>query len=97
MKAMLKYSNNIFLFVIIVITVSSKSILGDQAYFDLSDNEIEIQTNFNGKEVANLPLNSLSTNVPVYDRKWKKNELQKKINSQKDYKSFEIYDSLKKI
>ena len=48
---MLKNSNKIFLFVIIVITVSSKSILGDQVYFDLSDNEIEIQTNFNGKEV----------------------------------------------
>ena len=51
MKAMLKNSNKIFFFVIIVIFVFSKSILGDQAYFDLSDNEIEIQTNFNGKEV----------------------------------------------
>ena len=51
MITMLKNSNKIFLFVIIIITVSSKSILGDQAYFDLSDNEIEIQTNFNGKEV----------------------------------------------
>ena len=51
MKTMLKNSNKIFLIVIIVIFVFSKSILGDQAYFDLSDNEIEIQTNFNGKEV----------------------------------------------
>ena len=51
MKAMFKNSNKIFFFVIIVIFVFSKSILGDQAYFDLSDNEIEIQTNFNGKEV----------------------------------------------
>ena len=49
MKAMLKNSNKIFFFVIIVIFVFSKSILGNQAYFDLSDNEIEIQTNFNGK------------------------------------------------
>ena len=48
---MFKNSNKIFFFVIIVIFVFSKSILGDQAYFDLSDNEIEIQTNFNGKEV----------------------------------------------
>jgi len=53
--------------------------------------------NFNGEEVANLPLSSLSTDVPIYDRKWKKNELSKKINSQKDFKSFKIYDSLKKI
>jgi len=51
MKAMLKNSNKIFFFVIIVIFVFSKSILGNQAYFDISDNEIEIQTNFNGKEV----------------------------------------------
>ena len=29
--------------------------------------------NFDGEEVANLPINSLSKNVPVYDRKWKKN------------------------
>ena len=51
MKAMLKNSNKIFFFVIIVIFVFSKSILENQAYFDISDNEIEIQTNFNGKEV----------------------------------------------
>ena len=51
MMTMLRNSNKIFLFVIIMITVSGKSILGNQAYFDLSDNKIEIQTNFNGKEV----------------------------------------------
>ena len=53
--------------------------------------------NFNDKEVANLPLSSLSTDVPIYDRKWTKNKSPKKINSQKDFKSFKIYDSLKKI
>ena len=52
--------------------------------------------NFKDKEVANLPLNSLSTDVPIYDRKWKKNIVQKK-NLQKDLKSFKIEDSLKKI
>ena len=52
--------------------------------------------NFKDKEVANLPLNSLSTDVPIYDRKWKKNIVQKK-NLQKDLKSFKIGDSLKKI
>ena len=51
MMTMLRNSNKIFLFIIIVFTISSKSIHGNQAYFDLSDNEIEIQTNFNGKEV----------------------------------------------
>jgi len=52
--------------------------------------------NFKDKEVANLPLNSLSTDVPTYDRKWKKNIVQKK-NLQKDFKFFKIGDSLKKI
>ena len=52
--------------------------------------------NFKDKEVANLPLNSLSTDVPAYDRKWKKNIVQKK-NLQKDFKFFKIGDSLKKI
>ena len=52
--------------------------------------------NFNGKEVANLPLSSLSNDAPIYDRKWTKSVLPKK-NSHMDYKSFKISDSLKKI
>ena len=52
--------------------------------------------NFNGKEVANLPLSSLSNDAPIYDRKWTKSVLPKK-NSHMDYKSFTISDSLKKI
>ena len=49
---MFQYSNKIF-FVLLVIgfTATNKSVLSNEAYFDLSDNEIEIQTNFNGKEV----------------------------------------------
>jgi len=53
--------------------------------------------NFNDKEVANLPLSSLSTDVPMYDRKWKKNVISKKINSPNNFKSFKISDSFKKI
>ena len=53
--------------------------------------------NFNGKEVANLPLSSLSNDAPIYDRKWTKSVLPKKTNSHMDYKSFKISDSLKKI
>ena len=53
--------------------------------------------NFNGKEVANLPLASLSTDAPIYDRKWKKSFIQKKISPAKDFKSLNIFDSLKKI
>ena len=53
--------------------------------------------NFNRKEVANLPLSSLSSDAPVYDRKWKKNLISKKKNLPKDFKSLKISESLKKI
>ena len=39
--------------------------------------------NFNDEEVANLPLSSLSTNAPIYDRKWKKKYFLKKQKYQK--------------
>ena len=43
---------NIFLLIIIFLNIFlSKLALSNQAYFDLSDKEIEIQTNFNGKEI----------------------------------------------
>ena len=53
--------------------------------------------NFNGKQVANLPLSSLSTNAPIYDRKWKKNIFPKKPKIPENFKSLKILDSLKKI
>ena len=53
--------------------------------------------NFNGKNVANLPLSSLSSEAPVYDRKWKKNSNSKKVNIPKDFKSLKILESLKRI
>lgn len=53
--------------------------------------------NFNRKEVANLPLSSLSSDAPVYDRKWKKSLISKKKNLPKDFKSLKISESLKKI
>lgn len=53
--------------------------------------------NFHGKQVANLPLSSLSTNSPIYDRNWKKNTLPKKTKIPENIKSLKILDSLKKI
>ena len=44
-------SKKLFKIFIIVIIFSGKQAFANQAYFDLSDQEIEIQTNFNGKEV----------------------------------------------
>ncbi len=60
-------------------------------------NSKNLVLNFNDKEVANLPLTSLSTDVPVYDRKWKKNIINKKKNLRKTFNSFNLSDSLKKI
>jgi len=53
--------------------------------------------NFNGVEVANLPLKALSTDAPLYERKWKKNISQKNKTKFKDYKKIKIIDALKKI
>ena len=60
-------------------------------------NSKNIVLNFNNKEVANIPLSSLSTDVPIYNRKWKKHISTKKINSKIDFKSLKIFDALKKI
>jgi len=53
--------------------------------------------NFDGKKVAELPLSSLSSNAPIYDRKWKKNINSKKINLPKNIENQDLYESLKKI
>ena len=60
-------------------------------------NSKNLVLNFNGKEVANLPLSSLSTNAPLYNRKWKKTSIPKNTKPPKDFKKFNIIDSLKKI
>jgi len=41
----------VFLIILIIFGVSNKIILAKETFFDLSEQEIEIQTNFNGKEV----------------------------------------------
>ena len=48
---MLNKSNKLFLIIIIAITFTNESTFGSEAYFDLSDQEIKIETDFNGKEV----------------------------------------------
>ena len=52
---------------------------------------------FNKKEVGNIPLSSLSDQAPLYNRKWKKNSANKKANAPKDFKNFNLLNSLKKI
>ncbi len=60
-------------------------------------NSKNLVLNFLNKEVANLPLSSLSSDAPIYDRKWKKSLPSKKIKYKKDYKSLNIFECLKKI
>jgi len=52
---------------------------------------------YNDKEVANLLLSSLSTNAPLYDRKWKKSLEIKKIVPPKKFGYENLSESLKKI
>ena len=53
--------------------------------------------NFNGKNVANLPISSLSKDAPVYERKWRKNNNYKKSSPPKDLHKYKINECLKKI
>jgi len=68
----------------------------DFAIIGKTTNTKKLVLKFNNEEVANLPIKSLSSEAPVYDRKWKKN-FTKKITLKKEYKSIKLIDALKKI
>ena len=42
-----------------------------------------IELFFDNEQVAMIPVNTLVENSPMYDRKWKKTKLPKKINLKK--------------
>ena len=57
-----------------------------------------IELFFNNEQVAEIPVNILVENSPMYDRKWKKSKLPKKNKIQKkDLKNLKILDVLRKI
>ena len=57
-----------------------------------------IELFFDDKQVANIPVNTLVVNSPMYDRKWKKSKLPKKIKIKKDsLNGLKIKDVLKKV
>jgi phosphoribosylformylglycinamidine synthase len=58
----------------------------------------KIELFFDNKQVADIPVNTLVENSPMYDRKWKKAKLPKKnkINKE-DLKNLKIIDVLKKV
>ncbi len=58
----------------------------------------KIELYFNDEQVADIPVNTLVENSPMYDRKWKKTKLPKKNKIKKeDLKNLKIIDVLKKI
>ena len=57
-----------------------------------------IELFFNDKKVADIPVNTLVENSPMYDRKWKKSKLPNKNKIKKEsFNKLKIKDVLKKI
>ena len=58
----------------------------------------KIELTFENKKVAEIPINILAENAPIYDRKWKKTKLPRKFKFDKnEFKKLKIVDILKKI
>ena len=58
----------------------------------------KIELYFDDKQVADIPVNTLVENSPMYDRKWKKAKLPKKNKIKKeDLNNLKIIDVLKKV
>ncbi len=58
----------------------------------------KIELYFDDEKVADIPVNTLVENSPMYDRKWKKAKLPKKNKIKKeDLKNLKLIDVLKKI
>ena len=69
----------------------------DFAVIGKTTNTKNLVLNFNNKEVANLPLTSLSKDAPIYSRKWKKTQTPSKIKRKIDFNKIKILESLKTI
>ena len=58
----------------------------------------KIELFFNEEKVADIPIDFLAENAPIYDRKWKKTKLPQKIKFKKqDFKALKIENCLKKL
>jgi len=58
----------------------------------------KIELYFDEKKVADIPVNILVENSPMYDRKWKKSKLPKKIKIEKEqFKTLKVINVLNKI
>ncbi len=70
----------------------------DFAVIGKTTNSKKIEILFENKKVAEIPIDYLAENAPMYDRKWKKTKLPQKLKFNKDnLKSLKISDCLKKV
>ncbi len=70
----------------------------DFAVIGKTTNTKKIQLYFDDEKVADIPVNTLVENSPMYDRKWKKAKLPKKNKIKKEnLKNLKIIDVLKKV
>jgi phosphoribosylformylglycinamidine synthase II len=70
----------------------------DFAVIGKTTNSKNIELFFDNKKVANIPVNILVENSPMYDRKWKKSKLPKKNKIKKEaLNKLKVKDVLKKI
>ncbi len=70
----------------------------DFAIIGKTTNSKKIELFFNKEKVADIPINYLAENAPVYDRKWKKTKLPQKIKfKRQDFKALKIENCLKKL
>jgi phosphoribosylformylglycinamidine synthase len=70
----------------------------DFAIIGKTTNSKNIELFFDNEQVANIPVNTLVENSPMYDRKWKKSKLPKKNKIKKEsLNNLKVKDVLKKI
>jgi phosphoribosylformylglycinamidine synthase subunit PurL len=70
----------------------------DFAVIGKTTNSKKIELFFDEKKVADIPVNTLVENSPMYERKWKKAKLPKKIKIEKDqFKTLKVKNVLNKI
>ena len=60
-------------------------------------NTNNLELKFNDKTVANIPIESLATKAPLYDRKWSKTKLPEKKIKLNDLKKIKLEEALLKI
>ena len=70
----------------------------DFAVIGKTTNNKKIELYFDEKKVADIPIDTLVENSPMYDRKWKQAKLPKKIKIKKaDFKNLKVINILNKI